>query len=127
MRIVALAGFFKPSLQPEAATESLENNGAFGNISGPDLQQVLPKHIIVAWWDEDITDLARSLAIFAPKGSSVTVISAEKPEVCTTLFPRLRQLLSRVFCLHENQIWCIKSIVGMQNCMISRQARPAHM
>ena len=47
----------------------------------PDPVGTTPKAIVVAWWDEDITDLARSLSIFAPRGSVVKVISAEKPEV----------------------------------------------
>ena len=51
------------------------------SLDAADLLRAFPKHIVVAWWDEDIADLARSLSIFAPKGSSVTVISAEKPEV----------------------------------------------
>ena len=44
-----------------------------------------PKQILVAWWDEDIADLARSLSIFAPRGSNVVILSAEKPEVERTL------------------------------------------
>ena len=43
------------------------------------------KRIVVAWQGSDISDLARSLAVFAPRGSSVTVVSEEKPEVCNVL------------------------------------------
>ena len=43
-----------------------------------------PKHIVVAWWDREITDLAKSVSIFAPPGSTITVVSAEAPEVPTT-------------------------------------------
>ena len=49
----------------------------------PDPVGTSPKAVVVAWWDEDITDLARSLSIFLPRGSVVKVISAEKPEVGT--------------------------------------------
>ena len=48
----------------------------------PSAVRIKPKHIVVAWWDADITDLAKSLSIFAPPGSTITVISAEPPEVC---------------------------------------------
>ena len=79
------AGFFKPAKGTEATREQLEQVtdvlDSGDGIADLSLSRVFPKHIIVAWWKEDITDLARSLAIFAPKGSKVTVISAEKPEV----------------------------------------------
>lgn len=69
------AGFFKPS------KEYMESQ-TFGEYEDqPDPVGTTPKAIVVAWWDEDITDLARSLSIFLPRGSVVKVISAEKPEV----------------------------------------------
>ncbi|MCJ1468197.1 hypothetical protein MMC07_006825 [Pseudocyphellaria aurata] len=78
-----LAGFFKPSLpeKDEVRQEVEAADMVMQSTDGPaDLHKIIPKHIIVAWWDQDITDLARSLAIFAPNGSSVTVICSSKPE-----------------------------------------------
>lgn len=57
----------------------------FGTMDVPDVRKAFPKHILVAWWDEDISDLARSLSIFAPRGSNVVIVSAEKPEVLATI------------------------------------------
>ena len=37
----------------------------------------------MAWWDEDITDLIRSLSTFAPYGSTITIVSPEEPKVPT--------------------------------------------
>ena len=45
-----------------------------------------PKHLVVAWFEGSMADLALSLAAFAPRGSSVTVISKEKPEVGSLQF-----------------------------------------
>ncbi|KAK9797373.1 hypothetical protein WJX73_006662 [Symbiochloris irregularis] len=75
-RLVALAntGFFTSS-------KEYADSMTFGEYEDqPDPVGTTPKAIVVAWWDEDITDLARSLSIFAPRGSVVKVISAEKPE-----------------------------------------------
>ena len=47
----------------------------------PPRRTAKPRHIVVAWWDRDITDLAKSVAMFAPAGSTITVISAEDPDV----------------------------------------------
>lgn len=40
-----------------------------------------PKNVIVILREEGVGDLANSLQTFAPRGSKVTVISKEKPEV----------------------------------------------
>ena len=40
-----------------------------------------PKHVIVVLREEGVADLASSLQTFAPNGSTITVISKEKPEV----------------------------------------------
>ena len=41
----------------------------------------------VAWWDEDITDLIRSLSTFAPYGSTITIVSPEEPKVLAAPAP----------------------------------------
>ena len=48
----------------------------------------------MAWWDEDITDLIRSLSTFAPYGSTITIVSPEEPKVPTN--PAHRALLQPV-------------------------------
>lgn len=39
------------------------------------------KKVVVAWFGDDIGDLAASLAAFAPRGSQVSVVSKERPKV----------------------------------------------
>ena len=39
------------------------------------------KRVVVAWWGGDVSDLARSLAAFAPRGSTVAVVAPERPKV----------------------------------------------
>ncbi|CAL8463710.1 g3244 [Coccomyxa elongata] len=38
------------------------------------------KKVVVAWFGDDISDLVASLAAFAPRGSSVSVVSKERPK-----------------------------------------------
>ena len=46
------------------------------------------KKVVVAWFGDDISDLIASLAAFAPRGSSVSVVSKEQPKVNPiTYFP----------------------------------------
>ncbi len=45
------------------------------------------KRVVVAWFGDDISDLIASLAAFAPRGSSVTVISKERPKAGSGLLP----------------------------------------
>lgn len=40
-----------------------------------------PKDVVVAWWHDNIADLLHSLDMFSPKGTTVRVISEEKPKV----------------------------------------------
>ncbi|KAA6419289.1 MAG: hypothetical protein FRX49_10813 [Trebouxia sp. A1-2] len=52
-----------------------------------------PKHLVLILREDNVGDLANSLQMFAPKGSTVTVISKEKPEDWPTgegLLPRCR-------------------------------------
>ena len=53
-----------------------------------------PKHVIVVLREEGVADLASSLQTFAPHGSTITVISKQKPEV--TAAPLLLLLLAQV-------------------------------
>lgn len=43
-----------------------------------------PKKLVLILREDNVGDLANSLQMFAPKGSSVTVVSKEKPEVSLT-------------------------------------------
>lgn len=56
-----------------------------------------PQRIIVLWTEGSIEDLTDSLTRFTPRGSEVTVISKEEPEVCLSLQParKLRPALDR--------------------------------
>lgn len=38
-----------------------------------------PKHLLVLGWHDDIAELAASMELFAPEGSTVTVVSETKP------------------------------------------------
>ena len=40
-----------------------------------------PKNLVLVLREDKVGDLANSLQMFAPRGSQVTVISKEKPEV----------------------------------------------
>ncbi len=44
-----------------------------------------PKNLVLILREDNVGDLANSLQMFAPKGSTVTVISKEKPEVTQLL------------------------------------------
>ncbi len=39
------------------------------------------KHVVVAWWKDDISGLLSSLAAFAPRGSVISIVCEEEPEV----------------------------------------------
>ena len=39
------------------------------------------KHVVVAWWKDDISGLLSSLAAFAPRGSVISIVSEDQPEV----------------------------------------------
>ena len=103
-----LPGFFKPWLpeKEEVRQEVEAADMVMQSSDGPaDLSKIIPKHIIVAWWDQDITDLAKSLAIFAPNGSSITVICSSKPEVHVAIHQHLAAC--RLLCLAvRRQEWC---------------------
>ena len=44
-----------------------------------------PKNLVLILREDNVGDLANSLQMFAPRGSTVTVISKEKPEVTQLL------------------------------------------
>lgn len=46
-----------------------------------DAARLKPKHIVVAWYEDNVGNLLTSLAGFAPENSTVTLISKERPEV----------------------------------------------
>ncbi|KAK9815434.1 hypothetical protein WJX72_003650 [[Myrmecia] bisecta] len=90
-RFVALAatGYFRPD--PKRLATVLEQGGP--NSTRPathvessaeellaDAASSKAKSIVVAWWDDDISDLCNSLSMFAPKGTTVTIVSETKPE-----------------------------------------------
>ena len=53
-----------------------------GALVGAVAKNVGAKRLVVAWWgDKDISILARSLAAFSPRGSRISVIAQDKPEV----------------------------------------------
>ena len=53
-----------------------------GALVGAVAKNVGAKKLVVAWWgDKNISILARSLAAFSPRGSRISVIAQEKPEV----------------------------------------------
>ena len=39
------------------------------------------KRVVVAWWKDDISGLLASLAAFAPRGSQISIVCQEQPEV----------------------------------------------
>ena len=39
------------------------------------------KRVVVAWWKDDISGLLASLAAFAPRGSHISIVCQEQPEV----------------------------------------------
>ena len=39
------------------------------------------KHVVVAWWKDDISGLLSSLAAFAPRGSVISIVCEDQPEV----------------------------------------------
>lgn len=56
------------------------------------------KKVVVAWFGDDISDLVASLAAFAPRGSSVSVVSKERPKVkfCHSLVPQVLRIEFRL-------------------------------
>ena len=42
------------------------------------------KRVVVAWWKDDISGLLASLAAFAPRGSHISIVCQEQPEVRAT-------------------------------------------
>ena len=51
------------------------------SAASEEASKLKPKHIVVAWYEDRVGDLLSSLAGFAPKNSTVSVICKEKPEV----------------------------------------------
>lgn len=39
------------------------------------------KRVVVAWWKDDISGLLASLAAFAPRGSAISIVCEDQPEV----------------------------------------------
>ena len=63
-----------------------------------DASKLKPKHVVVAWYEDRVGDLLTSLAGFAPRNSTVSVICKEKPEV---LLPFLCSLLAPTVLIHS--------------------------
>ena len=55
--------------------------GELKTASKKDWSLSKPKHIVVAWYEDNVGSLLTSLAGFAPANSTVTLVSKEKPEV----------------------------------------------
>lgn len=82
----APAGFFRPVKQaPRPATafeaDKLRPAPVAGIAKRPEPIRQRPKDVVVAWWHDNIADLLHSLDMFSPKGTTVRVISEEKPKV----------------------------------------------
>ena len=83
----APAGFFRPVKQapqrPATAFEAdkLKPAPVAGIANRPEPIRQRPKDVVVAWWHDNIADLLNSLDMFSPKGTTVRVISEEKPKV----------------------------------------------
>ena len=59
------------------------------------------KRVVVAWWKDDISGLLASLAAFAPRGSQISIVCQEQPEVrgtslCMRKPPVSRSLLPNI-------------------------------
>ncbi len=92
-----LAGKFFPVEQaPEDPAEAFEKGNVDRAPSKSPIENIpldqtsdpirsKPKNLVLILREDDVGDLANSLQMFAPKGSTVTVISKEKPEVTELL------------------------------------------
>lgn len=72
------------------------------DLVDPDMDRA--KHVVVLWYQENIADLLNSLGAFAPRGSSVTVISPEKPEVRPTS-PLIRPPVKHASNMHDDLLY----------------------
>ena len=71
-------GFYKVEVDQAPATSPIEN---IPLDQTKDPIRSRPKNVVLVLREDKVGDLANSLQEFAPKGSQVTVISKEKPQV----------------------------------------------
>ena len=71
-------GFYKDEVD-RAPTDSPIEHKPLDQTKDPIRSR--PKNLVVVLREDNVGDLANSLQMFAPRGSVVTVISKEKPEV----------------------------------------------
>ena len=71
-------GFYKDEVD-RAPTDSPIENKPLDQTKDP--IRTRPKNLVLVLREDNVGDLANSLQMFAPRGSVVTVISKEKPEV----------------------------------------------
>ena len=76
---------FKPQLETAesfAFPAGFESANALKQVRDDPVPGMPPgKHIIIAWFNHDLEDLANALACFTPNGSKATVICANELEV----------------------------------------------
>lgn len=75
-------GFYKTEVDRAPSTSPIEN---IPLDQTKDPIRSRPKNVVLVLREDKVGDLANSLQEFAPKGSQVTVISKEKPQVQATL------------------------------------------
>lgn len=71
-------GYYKAEVDRAPASSPIEN---IPLDQTKDPIRSRPKNVVLVLRDHKVGDLANSLQEFAPKGSQVTVVSKEKPEV----------------------------------------------
>lgn len=83
-----MVGLFKLAAKRSENDEERRKIGSdLATVGGDALQRLTdqhrsqPKHVVVLWFEENVRDLLVSLAAFAPAGSTVSIVSREKPEV----------------------------------------------
>ncbi len=64
-----------------------------------------PKNLVLILREDNVGDLANSLQMFAPKGSTVTVISKEKPEVSQLLLMHTDYCSRALMLLFSPTMW----------------------
>ena len=95
--VLMLAGKFFPVEQaPEDPAEAFQKDKVDRAPSKSPIENIpldqtsdpirsKPKNLVLILREDNVGDLANSLQMFAPRGSTVTVISKEKPEVTQLL------------------------------------------
>lgn len=99
--VVGHAVDFKPQLETAESfgfPAGFESANALKQVRDDPVPGMPPgKHIIIAWFNHDLEDLANALACFTPDGSKATVICANELEVsisknhphCGVTFPQV--------------------------------------